>query len=266
MRQTVSSQTPAGRGLESSYAIDMTGYRTQVIAHRPRDRFGRTNCLPAINSVLPAADIIEVDLRECSDGGLVALHDAQLATVSDVSGAISELSLEEALQIRLNPLRSVSAEDSMATIPTLGQVVTCCANQAGLYLDCRDVSAAALLSNLATVKTSAPIWICSSNVELMIRLQHELPHVRRVTTWRSEMSGIDDLPGWANEIEFFPDTISEQHVAEVRKSGRKIGYLTLGDCDHLEQWQRAIEMHVDWIMTDNPAALRQFLTSKSSNA
>lgn len=263
MRQRVSSDTPSGRGGDTSYAIDMTSYRPQVIAHRPRDRFGRTNCLPAIDSVLPAADIIEVDLRETADGGLVAVHDAELGSVSNVSGMISELHLKEALRVHLKPLIPNVAEAPLVTIPTLAQVVARCADQAGLYLDCREVSAATLLRELAALNANIPLLVCNSNVELMVRLQNELPHIRRVTTWRSEMSGIDALPAWANEVEIFPDAISEQQVAGLRNARQRIGCLTLGDGDHEDEWQRSLALRVDWIMTDNPMAVKQFLTRDS---
>lgn len=237
----------------------MSCKQPQLIAHRPRDAFGRSNCLAAIQAVPVEIDIIELDFRQTADGGLVALHDAELAAVSDQHGLISDLTSVAARKIELKPLIPGDATPPAETIPSLDQVIACCGDRIGLYLDCRDVASPPLLSVLQNPTPSHPLLVCSPDEVLKRALAEQLPAARRVKTWRGDQSTLDNLPDYATDVEVFANDLSEELVQRLKNAGYHVGALTLGETDADVHWRRSANLGVDWLMTDNPDAVRQVL-------
>ena len=71
------------------------GCLLQVIGHRGGAALALENTLAAIDAGLDAgADGVEVDVRRTADGGLVLMHDPDLARTTGGTGRIDETTLE----------------------------------------------------------------------------------------------------------------------------------------------------------------------------
>ncbi len=88
----------------------------RCIAHRGFAGANPENTIPAIRAAVAAgADAVEVDVRRCASGELVACHDPTVDRVTDTTGSISDLSLEE--------LSAVNVKGSDAGIPAVSAIL-----------------------------------------------------------------------------------------------------------------------------------------------
>ena len=72
-----------------------------VVAHRGASALHPENTLGAFEAAVEAgADVVELDVRRCLDGGLAVVHDATFESAGRGTVAISELALAELKQLR----------------------------------------------------------------------------------------------------------------------------------------------------------------------
>lgn len=92
----------------------------EVAAHRGNVAVYPENTMDAFKSSYEiGADMIELDLHMTKDGEIVIIHDGNLSRTADVSGEISELTLEEILRADVGIKKS--AEFKGSRVPTLTQ-------------------------------------------------------------------------------------------------------------------------------------------------
>lgn len=88
----------------------------RCFAHRGFAGVNPENTLPAVRrAAASGADAIEVDVRRCGSGDLVAIHDATVDRVTDATGAVADLSL--------SALRDLDVLGSGAGVPALSDVL-----------------------------------------------------------------------------------------------------------------------------------------------
>ena len=76
---------------------------TLVLGHRGFSSGGVENTLSGLDAALAAgADLVEMDVMQTLDGGLVAMHDASLARLADVSLNVADLTLDEITGIEVH--------------------------------------------------------------------------------------------------------------------------------------------------------------------
>ena len=98
--------------------------------------YGPPNSLKAIEgSIRAGVDAIEIDIQMSKDGALVVFHDESIDRLTDGSGKIKDLTLDELQQHSLRNLdRSLSTE----RIPTLAAVVDHVNKRVPLILEVKD--------------------------------------------------------------------------------------------------------------------------------
>jgi len=101
------------------------------IAHRGFAGVNPENTLPAVAAAAAAgADAIEVDVRRCGSGELVAVHDAALDRLTGATGTVAETPL--------STLQSLSVLDSGAGIPSLDSLVAAVPDGVALNLELKE--------------------------------------------------------------------------------------------------------------------------------
>ena len=123
----------AGRGAEDDGADD-----PPLIAHRGFAAEHPENTVAAIEAATAAVDRIEVDVRRCGSGELVAFHDPTLRRVTDATGRVGRTPYDR--------LAELSVEGSGEPVPTLADALDAVAADAWVMLDLkeRDVAADAV--------------------------------------------------------------------------------------------------------------------------
>lgn len=104
-----------------------------VAAHRADWKYAPENSLQALrNAIFFGADIIETDVRQTRDGHFVMMHDATVDRMTNGTGLISEMSLEE---IRCLRLKTNWGQSTQMSVATLDEYVEEAKGRVNLYLD-----------------------------------------------------------------------------------------------------------------------------------
>ena len=106
----------------------------QVTAHRGSAKDAPENSLSAIRqAIVDGADYVEIDVQETVDGGLVLIHDADLARVAGVPRRVTEMTLAEVKEAEIG-----SRFDPRFTgerIPTLDEALEAVEGKARLNIE-----------------------------------------------------------------------------------------------------------------------------------
>jgi glycerophosphoryl diester phosphodiesterase len=116
-----------------------------TIAHRGASAYAAENSLDAfVKAAEMKSDLVEIDIRVTKDGVPVVTHDETLLRTFGVNATIAQVTLDE--------LHALTPE-GMAPVPTFDAVAKICADlEMGLYLDIKEVDAAALEKMFATLR------------------------------------------------------------------------------------------------------------------
>ncbi|SDT19320.1 glycerophosphoryl diester phosphodiesterase membrane domain-containing protein [Microterricola viridarii] len=83
--------------------------QTLVLGHRGFSGGGVENTISGLDAARAArADLVEMDVMQTADGGLVAMHDANLSRLAGMSVTVAELTLDEITQITVSDLQGNS--------------------------------------------------------------------------------------------------------------------------------------------------------------
>jgi hypothetical protein len=121
-------------------------------AHRGASRLAPENTLFAYrHSFAYGADMVEVDIRETSDGRYVSLHDDNVDRTTEGTGPVSEMTFEEVRKLNAAAYAPwEGGEYDPAQIPSLEEILQLAAAAGGgIEFDIKDVSDASKLVDLA---------------------------------------------------------------------------------------------------------------------
>jgi glycerophosphoryl diester phosphodiesterase len=137
---TVGSTALAGCvGRESGGTTEAGGDRgagePPLVAHRGFAAENPENTVAAVEAATATTDRLELDVRRCGTGELVAFHDATLGRVTDATGRVSETPYER--------LAGLSVEGSGEPVPTLADALDAVPADAWVMLDLKERGVAA---------------------------------------------------------------------------------------------------------------------------
>ncbi len=104
-----------------------------VAAHRADWKYAPENSLQALqNALFFGADIIETDVHRTRDGHFVMMHDATVDRMTNGTGRIADMTLEEVRRLRL---RTNWGQSTQMPVATLEEYIEETRGRAHLYLD-----------------------------------------------------------------------------------------------------------------------------------
>ncbi|ELZ58590.1 MULTISPECIES: glycerophosphodiester phosphodiesterase [Halorubrum] len=106
-----------------------------LIAHRGFAAENPENTVAAVEAATAAVDRVELDVRRCGTGELVAFHDATLGRVTDATGRVEETAYDR--------LAGLSVEDSGEPVATLAAALDAVPADAWVMLDLKERGIAA---------------------------------------------------------------------------------------------------------------------------
>jgi len=99
------------------------------------------NTVAAVRYTAERLPAVEIDVRRCGSGELVCMHDETVDRVTDGSGAVASLTLNE--------LRELRVEESEERPPTLDEVIAACPSETKIYVELKEADSA--LDAIATI-------------------------------------------------------------------------------------------------------------------
>lgn len=104
-----------------------------VAAHRADWKYAPENSLQGLkNAIFFGADLIETDVRQTKDGHFIMMHDATVDRMTNGTGTISEMTLDEIRKLRL---RTNWGQSTQHPVATLEEFIAEARGRAYLYLD-----------------------------------------------------------------------------------------------------------------------------------
>ena len=123
----------------------------RVVAHRGRASRGPENTLAAVERAVPHVKTVEIDVRRCESGEVVAVHDATLGRLTGVDRRVSDTPW--------TILRDPRVLGSGARIPRLRDVVEALPATVGLNVERKEHGLAADVETL--VAGHPDVWASS---------------------------------------------------------------------------------------------------------
>ena len=255
-----------GLGGYTPNPLPLSKHKFIVIAHRGDHVIYPENTLEAYEEAIKnEADYVEIDLRTTKDGELVSMHDGTVDRMSNVKGAVKDLTLAELQGI------SIKNKDSTSTkiyrIPTFKQILKLCRNRINIYLDFKeaDPELAYRMIKSYGMEKQVLVYINSKaqytgwrkaapKMPLMLSLPDSVKSVPAMQSFISQYQP-DLLDGgynqYTNEMVAFAAENKLPVWPDIQSKGE-------GSAD----WDKALDKNLSGLQTDHPKALVSYLKAK----
>ena len=242
----------------------------QLFAHSGAKSVAPDNTLPAFQAALDmGADGIEMDVQCSKDGVLVVLHDYTVDALTDGSGAVDQLTLEQLRQ--LDAGRYFSPAFASVGIPTLVEVLDLVGDRCLLNIEVKsyehdggdeveplvklirerglyDQVIVSSFNPLSLIKLRA----ADARIALGLLYDRQLPAVL-MDAWMSPLMAPEALhPYFA--------LVDADYMAWAKSLGKAVNVWTVNDLDEARRLQA---LGVDVIITDAPSVLRAGLVQEA---
>lgn len=244
-------------------ALDLEG--PIAFAHRGGALDAIENTMPAFQaSVDLGYRFVETDVHATLDGKLVAFHDDHLDRVTDVSGAIAEMTWAEVRAAKVGGSETIPLlEDVLTTWPDLH-----------VNIDPKaDSSVAPLMEVILATASVDRVCIGSFSDRRLAELRDRLGPALctatgpkdiaklRAASWHVPFASADvgcaQVPRRAKGVTI----VDERFVAKAHERGIQVHVWTIDDPDEMHD---LLDLGVDGIMTDLPTVLRDVLMSRDA--
>jgi glycerophosphoryl diester phosphodiesterase len=227
--------------------------RVAVIAHRGEHFSHPENTLAAFRAALgKGADFFEVDVRTTADGRLVLMHDSTVDRTTNGRGRVADMTFEQVRALRAGGEMVPTFEEALETARGRGQV----------YVDCKAVKAADLVSALERERMLDRVVVYGP-----VPFLQEIRALRADVRIMPESVSVEVVRRIVEElrpavIAFSAGDWRDEIIRIARESGADIYVDRLGAADNPAAWQDAIDRGATGIQTDHPARLVEYLRSK----
>lgn len=232
--------------------------RVWNVAHRGASADRPENTLPAFElAIAQGADVVECDVRRTRDGQLLLLHDATVDRTTSGTGALRDLSADEA--------QALDAGDGEC-IPTLAQVLALARGRVRVNLDLKegDIAADALAAVREADMLDAVTFISflPETWDALARLSPESPIVHLVdsaTSLAGLAMGEAGSQSVAAGVGAPYGLVSPELVERMHRHGYGVFAWTVDDDAEM---RRLIDAGVNGIVTNRPGALAEVLRQR----
>jgi glycerophosphoryl diester phosphodiesterase len=255
----------------------------QLIGHRGAAALAPENTPAAIDAgLLAGADGVEVDVRLTSDGALVLLHDADLASTTDGVGRVADVSLEALRTLdagyRFSPDGATyPARGQGLRVPTIAEALDRVPPERSLIVEIKGTPweaghdptepVAHAVALALREHTGRALTVSSFNPRALEVVRARCPGVRTAVLTPAGFdagSNLDAAVSGGHEECHVPGVvIDEAFVSRAHAAGRRVVAWTIDEPDLL----RALASYgVDAVICDDPGAARRALGQASSES
>lgn len=231
-----------------------------VIGHRGARVEAPENTLLAFRKAIDAgADMIECDVQRTADNRLVIMHDPYIDRMTNMTGTVTELTWNQLAQAIVG---GEKWPESAEKIPELADVLAVCA-QGGIAINIEikasEEEARALVDMVIDVVRQQrfpqnDVLLSCFDKRATEYMADQYSEFTVASLFKFDPGDLDQLPGTV--IHPPMKIVDEQFMQRAKDAHKKVNVWTVNDP---AQWQRAIELGVDGITTDDPRGLRTLL-------
>lgn len=224
----------------------------QKIGHRGAKGHIAENTLESFQKALElGVDGIELDVHVCASGELVVFHDFTVDRMTNGSGEIHKLTLQE-----LKKLKVSGRHD----IPTLEEVFTLINRRCWINVELKGHGTAAPACELIAKFISEKGWHTEDFIVSSFQ-KEELEAVRKINPdirlGVLSQASVEQAISWADELSAYAihphfSLLTDDNITEAKNKGYKINIWTL---NHEEDIKRFESYNIDGIISDFPDRL-----------
>ncbi|MBI5650711.1 MAG: glycerophosphodiester phosphodiesterase [Chloroflexi bacterium] len=247
-----------------------------VVAHRGGAALMPENTLAAFENALQlGVDQVECDVHLSKDGELIVMHDPNVATTTNGSGLISDLTLAELKKLNA-AAKNAKGGVTQQEIPTLAQVLDLTKARAGIQIEIKvDARGARYLGiekkviDLVNARgMTNDVIIISFDFPTLKEIKAIDPRLKTGAIVNAQWFGarmlaspeqiVSEIIETTGADFFLPTstTVTEALVRAVHARGLKIGTWTVNTAGEMK---RLADWGVDGITTNNPDELKKVL-------
>ena len=239
-----------------------------VSAHRGASRQAPENTLAAFRLAMDMkADFIEVDIRTTSDGTQVCLHDRSLKRTTGIDKPVKDVTIGELQNLSAGQWFDRKFENEK--VPVLDEVCALVvqsnkvlSHHCRLYVDCKDIVAGKVVKTLRRYALlDSAVFYGDEATLLKIRQEYAAARLMPSYPGADKVRAItQSLKPYAFDVawhEMTPDLVAQCHAAGIR-----VFTDLLDEDDTLPTYEKAIDLNVDLIQTDDVAAVRGAMFQK----
>lgn len=243
----------------------------KVIAHRGSSLGAPENTLIAFQNALDEnANAVEFDVHVTRDGVPVVIHDFTLGRTTNVSG---NPLVRETDYAQIRDLDAGSWFDPAFAgehVPTLEETILLIENQATLYLELKvhDDDLNDYVINLLTehdlIDNTVIMSFNQSTLRDLKRLDSDIETLLLVSTFFGDIQpllNLDYVDHYGIEVSFL--LRNQGYIDRIQQAGKYVHVWTVNDAERIE---RATELGVDGIITDDPVLARETIYSTSTRS
>lgn len=216
-----------------------------VISHRGEHLHHQENTLPAFQAAIDAgADYFELDVRTTSDGRLILMHDGTVNRTTNGKGAVREMTFDQ-----------IRALD----VPTFEEALKLAHGRIGVYVDCKDIAPADLVTALEKSDMLDKVVIYGG-AEFLKSVQSIQPSLK-VMPEANNAAALGKLLTALKlrVVAFDAHDFADDVIQIAKRAGVDIYVDRLGPADNTAHWQDAVDRGATGIQTDHPAELVEYL-------
>lgn len=243
-------------------ANDLPRQKIVVIAHRAAHETAPENSLAAIKTAIElGCDYVELDVRKTKDGKLVLMHDSSVDRTSTGKGKVDQLTFDEIRKLTLKgPQGNLHPDEK---VPTFEEALALCQGKIGLYLDHKAGNPQELLEVVRKYDMLKSTIVYSS-LEKLREFKKLEPALWIMPDHPEDLT---QMEAWAKDLH--PETMdgglhrwTKEQVETAHKLHVEVWVDILGPFDTEAGYKHGLELGVDAIQTDHPAAVLKFLKSR----
>jgi glycerophosphoryl diester phosphodiesterase len=228
--------------------------RVQVMAHRGAMGQAPENTAEALErSIGDGIEWVEVDVRLTRGGQHILFHDETLERMTDGSGPVAALTLEELK--RLDAGSKFARRFASSRILTLSEALHLAKGRVNLYLDCKKIDAPKFAREILDAGMEAQAVVFGPpDLLWAVRSAPGGDRLGLMPKWhpQPDLDALVDVLRPA-AVELDAAEVTPERCRAFHDRGIIVQAKALGDADDRpEVWDRVIAAGVDWIQTDLP--------------
>lgn len=234
----------------------------KVVAHRGGVGLGvPENTLPAIQKAIETgAQLVELDIRETSDGHLILMHDTTVDRTTDGSGRVDEMTLREIKELDAGGWHSERFRG--IEVPTLEEALNLMKGKISPDLDFKDGNVEKLVEVVNRVGVAGESFYHGS-IEDSRKLNDLAPDIFLRPSVRHSVDIHKTVRSlWPPLINLNWHAVTEENIRLIHLLGAQAFVNTLGKADTLLNVELAAEAGADYIQTDYPDKVITLLREK----
>ncbi|MEP0521450.1 MAG: glycerophosphodiester phosphodiesterase family protein [Hyphomicrobiales bacterium] len=221
---------------------------TKIVCHRGARFDAPENTFSSAQKAIEIGGaIIELDIRQSSDGVLYVMHDETVDRTTNGSGAIAELT-----SMQIDALDAGSWHDPTFAgerVPRLDAFLGMFADRAGFYLEVKKADCSNIAKVVRKLGIAEQCFTFSFDPEMRRQMHVSIPEVRRMIHWNDAGSAEAALETHhASIVEFHQDSFTAGRVKSCQAHGLEVMFYS--DKPDEENFQTALDLEMNYVNID----------------